>query len=79
MEVDPVKLNAPTDHVRRLLTLPPLPGRIIAVLNLVLVGPAYFAAAAAVSPGGMIRSMKLDTFSPGLNGSGTSLSTGFTL
>jgi hypothetical protein len=41
--------------------------------------PAYFGVAAAVSPGGMIRSMKLDTFSPGLNGSGTSLSTGFTL
>ena len=69
----------PTPELRRLLTLPPLPRRIIAVLNLVLGGPAYFGAAAAVSPGGMIRNMKLDTFSPGLNGSGTSLSIGFTL
>jgi hypothetical protein len=41
--------------------------------------PAYFGAAAAVSPGGMIRNMKLDTFSPGLNGPGTWLPTGFTL
>jgi hypothetical protein len=61
-----------------------VPGRlayrvIITAANLVLPYPAYFGAAAAVSPGGMIRNMKLDTFSPGLNGPGTWLSTGFTL
>jgi hypothetical protein len=32
--------------------------------------PDYLAAAAAVSPGGTIRNMKVETFSPGLNGPG---------
>ena len=41
--------------------------------------PAYFGASAAVSPGGKIRNMKVDTFSPGLNGPGTLLLTGSTL
>lgn len=31
----------------------------------------YFGAAAAVSPGGKILNIKVDTFSPGLNGPGT--------
>ena len=41
--------------------------------------PAYLAAAAAVSPGGTIRNMKVETFSPGLNGPGSWLLTGFKL
>ena len=31
----------------------------------------YFGAAVAVSPGGKILNIKVDTFSPGLNGPGT--------
>src|SRR5262249_19898825 len=38
--------------------------------------PDYLAAAAAVSPGGTIRNMKVETFSPGLNGPGIWLLTG---
>src|ERR1700716_1018401 len=41
--------------------------------------PDYLAAAAAVSPGGTIRNMKVETFSPGLNGSGSWLLTAFKL
>src|SRR4051812_30976277 len=41
--------------------------------------PDYLAAAAAVSPGGKIRNMKVETFSPGLNGPGVWLLTGFKL
>lgn len=39
----------------------------------------YLAAAATVSPGGKIRNMKVETFSPGLNGPGVWLLTGFKL
>jgi hypothetical protein len=35
----------------------------------------HFGAAAAVSPGGKILNVKIDTFSPGLNGPGTWLLT----
>src|SRR5437870_262887 len=41
--------------------------------------PDYLAAAAAVSPGGKIRNMNVETFSPGLNGPGIWLLTGFKL
>src|SRR5436190_23063116 len=41
--------------------------------------PDYLAAAAAVSPGGKIRNMDVETFSPGLNGPGIWLLTGFKL
>lgn len=41
--------------------------------------PDYLAAVAAVSPGGTIRNMKVETFSPGLNGPGIWLLTGFKL
>ena len=41
--------------------------------------PDYLGAAAAVSPGGTIRNMKVETFSPGLNGPGIWLLTGFKL
>jgi hypothetical protein len=37
----------------------------------------FLAAAAAVSPGGTIRNMKVETFSPGLNGLGIWLLAGF--
>ena len=39
-------------------------------------GLSYFGASAAVCPGGSILKVKIETFSPGLNGPGTALCTG---
>src|SRR6516162_9123586 len=38
-------------------------------------GEPYFGASAAVSPGGKMRNVKIETFSPGLNGPATSFLT----
>jgi len=45
-------------------------------LSRLALGACYFGASAAVWPGGSIRNVKIDTFSPGLNGPGTLLLTG---
>src|SRR3954465_10669652 len=62
------------------LRIPPSPPRSLNKCGVLFKSdPDYLAAAAAGSPGGTIRSMKVETFSPGLNGPGVWLLTGFKL